>query len=178
VVIYASNVREAPTILDMGSLKYTVENVMMCDYDGNTIYKGLTDKLESGEELSDKDILNIVFIPLMKNDIPVYDLVVKSVEMAQTIKDEERQEMCLTSIFAFSEKYIKDTEMLTKLKGVFRMTTLADMFIDEGLQKGRQDEKYEIARKMLEEGSAIEFVIKITGLNELAIRKLQTEIAG
>jgi len=45
------------------------------------------------------------------------------------------------------------------------------------LLEKRNDEKLEIAKNALREGAGIEFIKKITGLDEFVIRDLQAKIA-
>ena len=52
-------------------------------------------------------------------------------------------------------------------------STENDYAREEGLMKGRTEEKFEVARKLLVEGSAPEFVKKVTGLSLDEIEKLQ-----
>jgi len=46
---------------------------------------------------------------------------------------------------------------------------------DKGEKAGRKKEKNETAKKLLEQGSDIEFVIKVTGLTRAEVEKLAKE---
>ena len=52
------------------------------------------------------------------------------------------------------------------------MADLATMLVEEG----RVERNIEIAKNALREGSSIEFIVKITGLDEFAIEELQDEL--
>ena len=43
---------------------------------------------------------------------------------------------------------------------------------EEGMEKGRKEEKIQIARSLLEDKESIEKIIKWTGLNRLEVEKL------
>jgi predicted transposase/invertase (TIGR01784 family) len=47
---------------------------------------------------------------------------------------------------------------------------------EEGREEGRSEEKLETARNMLAEGLALPLIIKITGLTQADITKLQMEL--
>jgi hypothetical protein len=65
VIIYTADVKEADTNLNIGSLSYNPQKVMMYDYDGDSIYKEINAKIKAGQELQDIDTLNLIFLPLM-----------------------------------------------------------------------------------------------------------------
>lgn len=72
------------------------------------------------------------------------------------------------------------------------MRTIADKYIDEGVQKGmvqgmqigrnegmqigRNEEKYEVAKNMLNAGSDISFISKVTGLSISELNRLLESI--
>ena len=56
------------------------------------------------------------------------------------------------------------------------MTTLADIMISRAVSKAVNNEKIEIAKDALKNGAEIEFVEKITKLDEITVRQLQTEL--
>ena len=43
---------------------------------------------------------------------------------------------------------------------------------DRGVRKGRREEKLEMAKKMKEKGTSIEFIQEVTGLSKKEIKKL------
>ena len=169
VVIYSSDVKKANARLDVGTVQFNPQVVMFDDYDGNAIYHELEKKLESGQELSDEDLLNLIFLPLMKTNIPKDELAGKSIRMAQSIPDENKRNTCIASIFAFASKYLKD-EDLNKLLEAIKMSDLATMLITE--------RNIEIAKKALREGAEMQFVQKITDLDISTIQRLKDELGG
>ena len=78
---------------------------------------------------------------------------------------------------------IIDDKLLLKVEGSekFMIKLSEEVLFEEraeGRQEGRLEGRLEIARNALKEGAAIEFIKKITGLNESTIRELQAEIAS
>ena len=46
---------------------------------------------------------------------------------------------------------------------------------EEGLAEGKTEERFEIAKKMLEANSSIDFICQMTGLSEEEVLKLKSE---
>ena len=151
VIIYSSEVKKAAKSLDIGSLKYTPDVVMMCDYDGNAIYAELERKLQAKETLTDTDMLNLIFLPLLRSDIPKYELAEKSIELAKTIEDETKQDTCIASTVAFMERYLTNDE-INKILEVVKMTRVANLLIQEAVEE---------AVKETENKKAVEIAISL-----------------
>jgi len=171
VVIYIADVEEADVELDVGSMVYRPEKVMMIDYDGNIIYQDLCMKINTGLDLTDEDILNLIFLPLMKHTIPRDELARNSVELANTIQDKTKRDLCLAAVFAFASKYLNKSEM-EKLKEVVRMTDLVDMIVEEAVEK----KEIEIIKNMLRLNQPIENIARFLMIDEDTIVKLKNEL--
>jgi RecG-like helicase len=68
VVIYSGKYKKAKKGLEIGPINYTVQQVFMIKYDGVKRYQEIKEKIEKSEELTDKDLMDIVFLALMKNE--------------------------------------------------------------------------------------------------------------
>jgi predicted transposase/invertase (TIGR01784 family) len=183
-------VEQVDTELDIGSMVYRPEKVMMYKYDGDAIFAELNAKIDSGAELTDMDILNLIFLPLMRITIPRGELAVKSATLANRIPDAAKRNACIAATFAFAQRFL-DEENLEKLMEVLRMTELATMMIErevekavgeavekavgEAVEKAVGTEKLEIAKNLLAYGLSVEAVAKNTGLDEGALRKILSE---
>lgn len=169
VIIYASEVKDAPASLNIGSVAYTPDVVMMGDYDGAAILAGLEDKRQAGEELSDADIINLILLPLMNNnDIPRGKLAIKSIELAQVaIKDRAKLDACIASAYAFAERYLNSVD-IKRIKELLRMTDVFAELIE--------DEMIIVAKKALKKGLPADTISEITGLDESTIKQLQEEL--
>jgi hypothetical protein len=180
-VIYTSDVKKADTGLKIGSLMYNPVNVMMIDYDGNAIYEELDRKIKEGAELSDLDMLNLIFLPLMKikGDTPRDELAVNSIKLAQTIKDNKKRYACIAAAYAFAEKYLDDNGR-NKIWEVLKMGSMLveylEGYLEEEFTKHDNNVKTEIARNAIKEGATVDFVKKITKLPVEIIKRLQAEI--
>jgi len=169
-IIYSSDVKNAAESLKIGSLVYTPLNVMMYNYDGNIIYAELESKLKNGQELTDADILNLIFLPLMKNNIPKYQLVKKSVELAKTIKNKTKSNLCAASAIAFTNKYLNDDE-INNLMEALKMNNVLTELLTEALVV-----KYgKMVKKMSMKGMSVEDMADLLELDVDTIKELQEQ---
>lgn len=175
VIIYSANIKEADTSLNIGSLSYNPNKIMMYEYDGNNIFKDLEEKINANIELTDIDMLNLIFVPLMKNSISKEELAIKSIKLAQTIKDKNKQNTCIASIFAFASKYLDDNK-LDELLEVLQMTDLATKLATKLVDNARKDEKIEIAKNLLNLKTPIDTIVTATGLSADTIKHLKEEL--
>ena len=166
VIIYSADVSRADDSLNIGSMVYYPESVMMNKYNGNKIYADLEVKLKAGQELTDIDTLNLIFLPLMQSDTPRKELTEKSIGMAQTIQDKNKRNTCIASVFACSYKYLSESD-LKQILEVLKMTDLATMLIE--------DKVIEIEKKLLKAKVPTEIIAKSTGLDIDIINDIQKQ---
>jgi hypothetical protein len=173
VIIYTADVKQADVELDIGSIVYRPDKIMMNDYDGDEIFKELNDKINAGVEITDVDMLNLIFIPLMRTSISRRELASKSIKLEQTIPDKKKRNACIAATFAFASKYLNEIELKSLLE-VLKMTDLAVMLVTDVIN----DERTEIAKKMLKRGISVEAVAEDTGLDESTVMQLQDELGN
>jgi len=150
IIIYSADVKKADTSLKIGSLTYEPINIMMINYDGNIIYKNLEAKLKSGRELTDNDILNLIFLPLMKTDMARAELAKKTIELANTITDEDKRKLCKASAMAFADAYLSKTEFKTIMEAVRMSGVLAEL-LEREINEKAEVKAIEIAEEIAEE---------------------------
>ena len=171
VVIYTADVKEKPSGLNIGTLAYNPDMILMGNYDGNVIFAELETKIKAGEELTDVDMLNLVLLPLMKHTISRKELAVDTIKLAQTIPDTTKRNACVAAAFAFTSKYLKETDRESLLE-VLKMSELAVMLVEDAVN----ERDIEIAKNMINDGVGISTISRYTGLDESIIRQLQTEL--
>ncbi|MFC5629129.1 hypothetical protein ACFPTR_09665 [Aliibacillus thermotolerans] len=113
VVIYGANIAEALEVKNYGSVTYETKAVFMGDYDGDSIMQDLWAKVESGEELTELDELNLIFLPLMRSSVNRSERAIETVELTKKIRDEDKQLRLMSTIIAISDKFI-DQEYIEK----------------------------------------------------------------
>jgi hypothetical protein len=170
VIIYAADVKHAETELNVGSFVYRPDKIMMNQYDGDVIFTELASKINAGAEITDVDMLNLIFLPLMRNTFPRDELAVKSVTLARDIPDVTKRNACLTAAFALGNRYM-DKDGIEKIKEALKMFDLYERLVNDAII----DEKTEIAKKMLNRGLSVDAVAEDTGLDESTVIKLKEE---
>ena len=171
IIVYTADVKTAPPGIKSGTLVYNPHIILMGDYDGNTIYAELNTKMKDGQELSDKDILNLLLLPLMKHTMPRKELAAKSIELAQSITDTEKRNACVATAYAFSHNYLDEAEK-QKILEVLIMTDLGAMLVMDVEHK----KSIEFAKKLLKRNTPIEIIMEDTNLDQSTILSLQEEI--
>ena len=167
VIVYTAEVKKKLPSLNIGSLVYNPDVMLMGEYDGNAIFAELESKIKARHELTDLDMFNLVLLPLMRHTIPRQELAANSIKLAQTIPDATKRNACIAAAFAFASKYLHQNET-NKLLEVLRMTDLAVMLVENEIIK--------IAKNLLRRGISISAIVEDTGLNEATIQQLQAEI--
>ena len=171
VIIYTAEVKNNPPGLNIGSLVYNPDMILMGYYDGNAIFAELETKIAAGHELADVDMFNLVLLPLMKHTMPRRELAANSIKLAQTIPDTAKRNACIAAAFAFASRYLDNNET-DKLLEVLRMTDLGTMLVVDA----QANKAIEIAKKLLRRGIAISAVVEDTGLDESIVRQLHAEL--
>jgi hypothetical protein len=171
VIIYTAGVKHIDDSINIGSLVYQPQRVMMEDYDGNAIYTELIRKIESSDEIADEDMLKLIFLPVMKHSIDRGELAAKSVQLAKQIPDTVKRNACVAAAYVFGSKYLNEVGLI-KMKEALKMVDLISELITEGEEKRAAI----IAKKLLARGFSIDAVVEDTGLDETVVIGLQTEL--
>ena len=183
-IIYSSNIRKIDEKLNIGTLKYEPTNIMMYEFDGNAVYTDLEIKLKDKQELTDIDMLNIIFLPLMRNSIPKDELALKSIELSKTIDDKRKRETCIVSTIVFTSKYLNEDE-ISRIWEVAKMTDIigrliqqeVDKEIDSAVKKseikGKREKAIEMAKEMILDDEPMAKIMKYTKLTEKEIKDIE-----
>jgi len=171
VLIYTADVKSSPGGLNIGSLSYTPDVILMGDYDGNSIYAELEAKIKARQDITDLDMLNLILLPLMRHAISRKDLAEKSIELAKAIPDPAKRNACMAAAFAFASKYLNENETINLLE-VLKMTDLGALLVmDAVFEKAK-----EMAILLLKDGHGVSAVARYTGLDEAEVWRLHAEL--
>ena len=91
----------------------------------------------------DSDIINISFIPLMKSNQTKSEIIIKSIKLAQNVKDKHKRDMCIVALFALSPKYLSEAK-IDKFMEVFEIVdiyAILDKEFEEKYEKSIEKEK-------------------------------------
>ena len=136
VIIYSADVMKTPPDLDVGSLRFSPSIILMNNYNGDDIVSELEAKAFSGSELSDTDILNLLFLPLMRNTAPRSELAANTIKIARTIPDTTKRNACIAAAFAFASRYLDRSEAEELLREGTDMVDLVGILIEREVEKG------------------------------------------
>ena len=178
-VIYSGDIEKAINGIKIGSINYQVSNIYMKAFNGDEIFDDLNDKVQRKQKLTEKDKLNLIFLPLMKSKTDKNQMAINAVELASKITDDKEKMLYIGAIVGISDKFI-DKEYVLKLKERLKMTRVGiELRNDgvaegkkEGIKEGIKEGKLETANKMVKKGFDIEDIIEITGLGREDIKKL------
>jgi sporulation-control protein spo0M len=90
-VIYASNIEKAEDSFNIGIVGINVKSVFMKNYDGDSIYKQVEQKIKGGKIIEDIDLMNLILLPLMKSKKDKHELIRDTIELAKEVNDERNQ---------------------------------------------------------------------------------------
>jgi len=147
-VIYSGKYKKAKKGLEIGSINYTVQQVFMIKYDGVKRYQEIKEKIEKSEELTDKDLMDIVFLALMKNEKEEEEVVEEAIKLATKIADEDKKDVVIGAVLAIADKYVRE-QYISKLKEVIRMTRIGASLFEEGIEKGKEEGELEGKKELV-----------------------------
>jgi predicted transposase/invertase (TIGR01784 family) len=178
-VIYTADVKSTSAELDLCGLHIKIEQVFLSKFDTNALYAGLKAKIESGEKLSDEDIMRFIILPLTQpNKIRKQKLIKETVDLAKQVKNEDQQAFILAGILTAADKFI-DQKFAESVREWLKMSKVIRLFIEEGIEQGIEQGKkakaIETALELLKLGLSIDIISKGTNLPESEIEQLQLQ---
>ena len=142
----------------------------------------LRQKIHSGVPLEDDDLMKLVILPLT---VPGFEgkqeMLEKVVDLAEQITDEEQRIFTLSGVIVASDKFI-NKEYLDQIRRRINMTQLGRLYEKEKIEYGNQKiretsikERTRMAKSMLDEDIDFVKIMKVTGLTEEELLRLQSE---
>ncbi|WP_018086073.1 hypothetical protein [Desulfurispora thermophila] len=166
VVIYAGEINRAADTLLKGTVDYQVRNVYLHGYDGDAVYQRLQQKAEKGEPFTRQEMLELIFLPLMKSSADRSEMAIKAAELAKANETPETP-FLLGAIIAISDKFMEENAR-RKLLEVLKMTKIEQWIREEARAEGWMLGELAKARKtalnMLKKGYSPEEIAENTEL--------------
>ena len=170
-VIYTGDIETSASEFDVGALRIQIEQVFLSQFDTDGIYSDIKTKIESGEPLSDDDIMRLIILPLTQpNKTRKQKLIEDTINLAKLVQDMQNQLFIMAGILTATSKFIY-REYAKQVKEWIKMTQVARLFEEEKLEavntavgETRKDERLRVAKDMLEAGEDILKVMKFTKL--------------
>ena len=178
VVIYTGDVKSAEPVFETNCITLRMEQAFLSHIDGAAAFDTIRQKVGSGTPLEDDDLMKLVILPLT---IPGTEgkqvMLERVVELAEQVKDNEQQIFILSGVIVASDKFIR-REYLEQIRRKINMTQLGQMYEKEKIEYGNQKAKekaLEMAKSLMDEGDDLVKIMKVTGLTEAELLRLQDE---
>ena len=143
IVIYTADVEKAPEEFSAGCLTLKMEQAFLRKIDSEAVQEEIREKLAQGLPLSDDELMQFIILPLTyKGKEAKREAVKDAVYLAKKITDKKNQMFVLSGILVFADKII-DAKTAEQIKEVIRMTQVAQLLLEEGRDKGREEERTE-----------------------------------
>lgn len=178
VVIYTGDVKSAESTFETKCLTLRTEQAFLSHIDGAAAFDTIRQKIHSGVPLEDDDLMRLVILPLTVPGSEGKQMMLeKVVDLAEQIADEEQHIFTLSGVIVASDKFI-NREYLDQIRRRINMTQLGQLYEKEKIAYGNQKAKektIEMAKSMLDESIDFVKIMKITGLTEAELLRLQDE---
>ena len=180
IVIYTGDVDYAESDLETACFTLHTEQAFLVHIDGETALHGIQEKLQSGLSLDNDDLMKLVILPLtVPGSEGKQKMLETVVELAEQLQDEEQRIFILSGVIVASDKFI-EKEYMEQVRRKINMTQIGQMYEKEKIEYGNQkvkDTTRDMARAMLDEGIETVKIMKITGLTEEELLRLQDAAA-
>lgn len=174
IVIYTGDVKSADPTLVTDCFTLRAEQAFLSHIDGEAAFQSIQGKLHSGTQLSDDDLMKLIILPLtVPGSEGKQKMLEKVVDFAEQIPDEEQRIFALSGVIVASDKFI-NRDYLEQIRRRINMTQLGQLYEKEKIEYANQRTR-EMAKSMLNEGIDIVKIMKITGLTEEELLRLQGE---
>lgn len=182
IVIYTADVEAEKTHpqIDVGCLKFEVEEAFLTELDSNGIEKELAGKIRKKKPLTPEEQMQLLILPLThKGKKEKRKCVQRCFDLAKRIEDEEVQTFVLSGMLVFSDKIIT-REDSRKVREWIMMTKVGQLFEEEKLEYAKKTAKEEAkksAKVMIKKGFSISDILEITpSLTQEEVESLRKEI--
>lgn len=177
IVIYTGDVDYAEPDLETACFTLHTEQAFLVHIDGEAALRGIQEKLQSCISLDNDDLMKLVILPLTVSGSEGKQKMLETVvELAEQLQDEEQRIFILSGVIVASDKFI-GKEYMEQVRRRINMTQIGQMYEEEKIEFANRKVK-EMARSMLEEGIEIAKIMKITGLTEEELLRLQNANAA
>lgn len=137
VVTYTGGVREAPSSLNAGCLRYQVANLYLSMFDGDARLAALKRRAVAAG-LDADGALDVALLVLMRHDARrPFEVALEAARLTEALPSETRRD-CLAAVLGFSERYLTEPEFARVLE-VDALARRMSELIAEGEAKGRAE---------------------------------------
>ena len=156
------------------------KQVFLSRMDSRAVFNAIRQKIHSGSVLTDDDLMALVILPLTVPDSEgKQKMLEKVVDLAEQIPDEGQRIFTLSGVIVASDKFI-NRDYMDQIRRRINMTQLGQLYEKEKIEYANQkvrEKAIEIAKSLLEYGTEIVKIMKVTGLTEEELLNLQNELS-
>jgi hypothetical protein len=147
----------------------------MSSKDGENILRELKLKKEKDAKFDNEDLMKLSLIPLMGDRENIKFRIEEAFELTEELNDNYKSAIN-AMLYSFASKFLTGKE-LKNMKGMFKMTELGRMIMEDGKREGKRESQIEFATKLLKSNKhTIEDIIDYTGLRKDEILQIQNKI--
>ena len=111
LVIYTADVKpeEVKTQVTKSGFSISIEAAYLSELDSGEIRKRLSNKIKNKEALDDKELMELIILPLTyKSREKKQEMIKESIELAKQVTDEKQSTFLVAGIVVFSDKVIDE----------------------------------------------------------------------
>ena len=180
IVIYTGDVETAKDTWEIPCLTLKMEQVFIHSLPDAEIYQSVKTKLENNETLSEKELMQLIILPLAKKGKEAKQKMIEQVvDLAKQIEDENTQAFVITGILVSSDKFI-DRDYAKSVRRYLSMTKVFQILEEEKQEainlaekEGQRKSQLQIAENLIKAGADILMVMKGTGLTKEEIEEIK-----
>ena len=180
IVIYTGDVETAKDTWEIPCLTLKMEQVFIHSLPDAEIYQSVKKKLENNEILSEKELMQLIILPLAKKGKEAKQKMIEQVvDLAKQIEDENTQAFVITGILVSSDKFI-DRDYAKSVRRYLSMTKVFQILEEEKQEainlaekEGQRKSQLQIAENLIKAGADILMVMKGTGLTKEEIEEIK-----
>ena len=179
IVIYTGDVETAKDKWEMPCLTLKMEQVFISSLPDAEIYQSIKKKLDNHETLSDKELMQLIILPLAKKGKEEKQRMIEQVvDLAKQIEDENMQAFVITGILVSSDKFI-DRDYAKTVRRYLSMTKVFQILEEEkqeAVNLARKDERVQIAENFIKAGADDLMIMKGTGLTKEELEEIRNNM--
>lgn len=178
IVIYTSDVQSAEPTLETDCFTLRTEQAFLSHIDGEAAFNEIQGKLKSGIPLANDDLMRLMILPLtVPSTEGKKDMLERIVDLTEQIPDEGQRIFTLSGVIVASDKFI-NRDYMDQIRRRINMTQLGQLYEKEKIEYGNQkarEKVIEMAKSLMDEGDDLIKIMKVTGLTEAELLRLQDE---
>ena len=179
IVIYTGDVETAKDTWEMPCLTLKMEQVFISKLPEMKIYQSIKEKLEKKDNLSDKELMQLIILPLAeKGKEAKQRMIERVVELAKQIGDETKQAFVITGILVSSDKFI-DRDYAKAVRRYLSMTKVFQIMEEEkqeAINLAEQRRTIQIAENLIKDGVDTVVIMRATGFSREQIEQIHNNM--